>query len=175
MKIEQIEGDLLDFPNGINVIAQCCNCKAVQSAGIAKQIKERYPEAYEADKTHHAVYQNKGNSMLGSYSSARVWKAGEKVRFVVNLYGQENYGVEDRQLNYEAIYCAMNRLRINLNIAHRNLQETVVGFPYGMGCGLAGGDWRIVYAMIEALFGDSEMIKVYIVKYLEPKKGQKTC
>ncbi|MGA8944018.1 MAG: hypothetical protein WB502_15090 [Thermoactinomyces sp.] len=42
------QGDLLQ--SDCTVIAHQCNCFATMGAGIAKQIKERYPEAYEADR-----------------------------------------------------------------------------------------------------------------------------
>jgi hypothetical protein len=36
--------------------------------------------------------------------------------------------------------------------------------PYGISCGLAGGNWKIIKAIIEDIFLDS-MIECYIVKY----------
>ena len=49
--ITTITGDLLDFPQGIDIIAHSCNCRNTMSAGIAKQIKDRYPLSYDADTT----------------------------------------------------------------------------------------------------------------------------
>ena len=40
----------------------------------------------------------------------------------------------------------------------------VLGLPYGISCGLAGGNWGIIKAMIEDIFSDSPL-KCYIVKY----------
>ena len=40
----------------------------------------------------------------------------------------------------------------------------VVGLPYGISCGLAGGNWKIIKAIIEDIFLDST-IECYIVKY----------
>ncbi len=159
MKIEHIDGDLLDFPNGINVIGHNCNCQAVQGAGVALQVKNRYPKAYEADKTHHAVYQSKGTSQLGTYSSADVGDG----KIIVNLYGQDGYGTATRQLNYEAIYKAMETLMKNMT--RNSHKQYVIGFPYLMGCHLAGGNFLIVESMIKAIFEDCSNIKVYIVKY----------
>ena len=40
----------------------------------------------------------------------------------------------------------------------------VLGLPYGISCGLAGGNWGIIKAMIEDIFLDSP-IQCYIVKF----------
>ena len=43
------------------------------------------------------------------------------------------------------------------------IKEAIIGLPYGISCGLAGGNWVIIKAMIEDIFGNSP-IKCYIVK-----------
>ena len=42
----------------------------------------------------------------------------------------------------------------------------ILGLPYGISCGLAGGNWGIIKAMIEDIFLDSS-IETYIIKYYE--------
>lgn len=132
MKIEYIEGDLLDFPNGINVATHCANCQQTMASGIALQVKNRYPKAYEADKTHYAVHQNKGTSHLGTYSSAIVSNDQEPDKIIVNLYGQDYFGRDKRQVNYEAIYCAMERMKDGMSLNKH--KQYIVGFPYLMAC-----------------------------------------
>ena len=74
-EIETIKGNLLDFPPhhpddpdryiGINNIAHSCNCQNVMGGGIAKQIKERYPQAYEADtEFYNSEYDKNGQFIL---------------------------------------------------------------------------------------------------------------
>ena len=110
-------------------------------AGIAKQIKERYPEAYEAD----TQAKKDGYNKLGYFSYAKVCEEPE--RWVVNVYGQDDIGGE-RATNYEGLYQALNTLMI---VAKNTEKEIIVGVPKFMGCGLAGGSWRIVSAMLEDL------------------------
>ena len=77
-KLELINGNLLDFPNGINNIAHSCNCRMIMGGGIAKQIKERYPEAYQADVDFISdEYDHNGQFKhpLGNYSKAKVDKS----------------------------------------------------------------------------------------------------
>jgi hypothetical protein len=41
-------------------------------------------------------------------------------------------------------------------------QQKILGVPYKMACDRAGGDWRVVNAMLETLF---EPERLLIVKY----------
>ncbi len=158
--IDYIKGDLLDFPSGINVIAHCANCQATMGAGIALQIKDKYPKAYKTDVKYHDECIGGNKTQLGTYSASIIDTSG---KIVVNLYGQDRYATEKRQLNYEAIYCAMESLRDAM--VKNNHKKYVVGFPFLMGCRLAGGSWAIVEAMIHDIFAYAPNIKVYIVKY----------
>jgi O-acetyl-ADP-ribose deacetylase (regulator of RNase III) len=63
-----IKGDLIKLAKQqkFNVICHGSNCFCTFGAGIAKQIKQEFPEAYEAD-----LKTNKGDkSKLGWYSKA---------------------------------------------------------------------------------------------------------
>ncbi len=51
-----------------------------------------------------------------------------------------------------------------LFIQHETGEAQVLGLPYGISCGLAGGNWGIIEAMIRDIFEDS-LIKTYIVKF----------
>ena len=159
-KIETISGNLLDFPpycqtdpnrdTGINNIAHSCNCRMIMGGGIAKQIKNRYPQAYEADvKFICDEYDEEGQFKyaLGNYSKAVI-----EIKFlpnnkatIYNLYTQASIGGDSRQVNYEKFWQALKNM-------------------HGISCGLAGGNWGIIKAMIEDIFLDS-LIKTYIVRF----------
>jgi hypothetical protein len=49
-----------------------------------------------------------------------------------------------------------------------NYKWKSVAFPYGMSCGLGGGSWNIIYAMICDVFESSD-IEVKIVVYDKTK------
>ncbi len=161
MKIEHIDGDLLDFPNGINVACHCANTLNVFGAGIALNIKNRYPKAYDADTDYYNQHEG-GISILGSYSAARVDAFAEDEKTIVNLYGQAGVGRGERQVNYEAMYSSMEKLKINMT--KNSHKQYVLGFPYLMASHLAGGDFNIILAMIKSIFEPCNNIKVYIVK-----------
>ena len=153
-----LHGNLLDFPYGITSIAHCCNTMNIMGAGIAKSIADRYPEAKQADDESAKG----GLNILGEFSLAEV-KVGDETKRIFNLYTQEEIGF-GREVNYEALYRNLLLLRNRLNF----LNEKCLGIPYGMSSGLAGGSWKIVYAMIEHLYGGPQAyFKTYIVKLTE--------
>ncbi len=179
-EIKIIEGNLLDFPpycktdpntyTGMNNIAHSCNTRHIMGAGIAKQIKSRYPQAYEADKkAYDQEYDKDGQFIhwLGKYSKAEIeskFLPNNKGR-IYNLYTQAGMGAGKRQVLYEDFWQALKNMQEDLLfIQHETGEQQVLGLPYGISCGLAGGNWGIIKAMIEDIFLDS-MIECYIVKY----------
>jgi len=184
MNVETIQGNLLDFPShckndlnkyiGINAIAHSCNTRNIMGAGIAKQIKNRYPQAYEADtKAFNQEYDENGQYIhwLGKFSKAEInlnfLPNGRG--FIYNMYNQASIG-SGRQVDYEHFLRALKRVETDLLEASISKHEydpsppPVLGLPYGISCGLAGGNWNIVKELINDIFLDSP-IKCYIVKF----------
>jgi O-acetyl-ADP-ribose deacetylase (regulator of RNase III) len=151
--IKDISGDLLNCE--ANILIHSCNCFCTQGAGIALQIRTKYPEAYEADLQTKRGDINK----LGTFSQTET-KDGKRV---FNLYGQYRYGRECRHTDYEAIAKGLNLIHGVLHEMQLDRQNTFIGIPYKMGCNLGGGDWRVVRAIIEAEFENSPF-EVLIVK-----------
>jgi O-acetyl-ADP-ribose deacetylase (regulator of RNase III) len=179
-EIPVIGGNLLDFPThcttdpdtflGINNIAHSCNCQNVMGAGIAKQIKDRYPQAFEADAERWSNEYNDGGNwrcQIGDYSKAVIETQWTHLPHatIYNLYTQSGYSTKERQVNYEYFWKALKAMQEDLLFNQHELNiRQVVGLPYGISCGLAGGNWKIIKAIIEDIFLDS-MIECYIVKY----------
>ncbi len=135
------------FESSANVIVHQANCFHTMGAGIAKEIKQRYPEAYEAD-----LLTKKGDSTkLGTFSQAH----GKDLRTIVNLYGQYFYGRDKRYTNYEAVYNGLSK--VNSTFSRLEHPFIVLAIPYKMGCNNAGGSWRVVSAMIYDIFEDSNL------------------
>ena len=179
-EIPLISGNLLDFPThcetdpdkyvGINNIAHSCNCQNVMGAGIAKQIKDRYPQAFEADTERWGNEYNDGGNwrcQIGDYSKAVIETQWTHLPHatIYNLYTQSGYSTKSRQVNYEYFWKAMKAMQEDLLfIQHETGEQQVLGLPYGISCGLAGGNWKIIKAIMEDIFLGS-MIECYIVKY----------
>ena len=156
--IELIDGNLLDFPNDITCIAHSCNTQNIMGGGIARQIKDRYPMVYKADCNAHLECEN----ALGNFSF--VWVNGEQTQGVYNMYTQDEIGAR-RSVSYEGFYCSLNKVadHVEWQIKHGDKEE-VLGLPYGISCGLAGGSPKVISSIIHDILVDRKF-KTYIVKY----------
>jgi O-acetyl-ADP-ribose deacetylase (regulator of RNase III) len=158
-KTYTIEGDLLDQKT--DVIAHQVNCLGVMGAGVAYQIRNKWPDVYERYKNFcHDELERLGTLqarlLLGK---CLVCIPDDGIPAVANLFGQDCCNGEDRMTSYDALYDALTNLRRIME----NHKWKSVAFPYGMSCGLGGGSWNVIYAMICDVFENSD-IGVQIVK-----------
>ena len=146
------DGDLLS--STCNVICHQVNCQGAMGAGIAKTIKERYPRVFEQFLIKHRV----DGSHLGDIDIIMVNDNPKK--FVVNMYSQDNYLPRTvRHTDYDAFRTCIKKIKKQISGYKKTCVpklEFKIGFPYGIGCGLAGGDWNIVSKIIEDEFSGKQ-------------------
>ena len=147
----QIKGDLLT--HDIPVFVHQCNCFGRMGAGIAKQIAERYPKVPAADVRY--MQENGPRGIFGTILPVELADG----RTCVNFYSQYYYGRGKRQTDYGAFARCLDALKEHLA---GKTYLSAVGFPAGIGCGLAGGDWNVIFPMIEEFAGETEN-DVYVV------------
>ena len=158
--VKIIDGNLLDFPNGIDFIAHSCNTQNVMGAGIARQIKDRYPLAYEADC--YAMAEDEVG--LGSYSFA--WTDATQSKGIYNMYTQDRIGGK-RAVDYEGFYLTLQNVANHIEWQDKHDDKiSTLGLPWMISCGLAGGSWNVIFSMINDILIDRKF-KTYIVKYDE--------
>lgn len=134
----------------IDSLAHVTNCQGVMGSGVALGVKQRYPAAYDAYRK--VAKAGAGELTLGNLTWGKHTFA-EKDQFIFNLSAQRYYGNGGRLLNYEAFYNCMNDVRFCMKaFGFKNL-----GVPYNIGCDRAGGSWKIVSAMIEEIFDNTEI------------------
>jgi O-acetyl-ADP-ribose deacetylase (regulator of RNase III) len=152
--LQQIEGDVLNSPDLTHIVHQC-NLYCNFGAGIAADIKRKFPDAYRAD-----CGTVKGDvTKLGTFTTAEV-KPG---LWVVNLYSQVGISATERVTSYDAMAKGLALLEGQLRVvAEKDIVK--VGFPYKIGCGLGGGNWAIVEAILRSAFGAHSPIQAVIVK-----------
>lgn len=164
--IEIIEGNLLE--SDCNIICHQVNCQKVMGSGIAKQIRDKWPEVFTRYQEYMNYFWNMGiatssNHYLGQMQIIKV--ADHK--WVANFFSQDKYlprGIY--HTHYEAFRICCKKLKSHID-DYAVLKDAIIGFPYKIGCGLAGGDWNIVYNIIEEEFVD---YNVRIYKYDEPNQ-----
>jgi O-acetyl-ADP-ribose deacetylase (regulator of RNase III) len=141
-------GDLLTTPE--KYIVHQCNCVSKGAAGLAKKIFTAFPYA--------DCYSDRDTpSEMGTIS---ICGNGLDQRFVINLFGQYSPGLacyfgDTSENRKEAFQKALD------SIAKIPDLESIA-FPYGIGCGLAGGDWKKYEVMIID-FAEKVSASVYIV------------
>lgn len=121
------------------------NCQNVMGAGVARALYERWPavknEYHAFCSLHHSAEELLGQHKLVAIND-RQW--------VVNIYGQLDFGRNRRKVytDYSALdkaFSAISKL------------DGSFAFPYGFGCGLANGDWKIVFSLLEKHFADKQV------------------
>ena len=154
--IHIIEGDL--FSTNADVICHQVNYQGKMGSGVAKQIKEKYPEAYKEYKEvcNHFDTQSKKEKLLGWPQLVKIHNTCDK--YIANMFCQLNYGHDGkRYTNYEAVYNALEHLD-GMFASH-----VTFAFPYCFGCDRGGANWNIILKMIEVVFKDREIF-VYKLK-----------
>lgn len=147
-KVDNIVSSVLNLE--IDVLLQGCNCFCGFGRGLAEEILERIPDAYEkADKLTEKGDKNK----LGTYSSIQLPNSGH----VVNGYTQYHW---IKRLNNEpkvkkqkgkrrgfilADYNAIRKIMATLAVEFKGLH---IGMPK-IGAGWANGDWLIIEQIIK--------------------------
>jgi O-acetyl-ADP-ribose deacetylase (regulator of RNase III) len=149
--VKYVKGNLLD--SDCDYICHQVNCQGVMRSGIAKQIRERWPEVYEGYvRFCDYVGRPDGKSLLGkvfitSHGSCKT---------VVNMFSQNNYGYDgNRYTSYDAFAHCLE------TIAERVPRGSTIGFPKNIGCGLGGGNWKVISAMIEEILGEDYDVYIY--------------
>lgn len=146
-QIKYKKGNLVDafINNEINILIHQANCQNCMSSGVAKEIKTRLPEMFQADCGTIKGHIGK----LGSYSYAVFDSGNDLPKYGFNLYGQYRYGTEKQHTDYAAIEKGLKSIRKHLNlIAPDDLSDIKIGLPR-LGCGLGGGSWDVVSKIIE--------------------------
>lgn len=132
-----IRGDLLSHSGPI---AHGVNCMGKMASGVAKAIREKYPEHYEdyIDCTNLYQDQNEKRRYLGKYVKSKC----EDGKIIFGVFSQLYYGYDSkRYVNYAAIangFSGIHKLSKN---------NFILGIPK-IGAGLGGGDWNIIEQII---------------------------
>ena len=142
-----IIGDILDVVSESGgVLAHQVNCRRTAGAGLALQIRRRWPVWWRRYRDRPAL--------LGGAHIAEV----EAYIWVADLYAQRDIGRNVPQTDYAALRECLARL--GERVDERRIDRDLLFFPWRIGCGLAGGNWMIVQPMVEAAFPDANWVRL---------------
>lgn len=180
--MQEITGDLIKmFKDGyFDVIAHGCNCFATMGAGIAKTIRDNFPEAVNAD-----IEMNIGNGRkrLGNLTYCSPIIKEKKTlnykSYIFNLYTQLLPGPDFRSPALEASLRKMVSTidflyeEEYINSGSRNKTEgrkdIKIGLPL-IGCGIGGGKWDFVKKIIQRQLKDFNVTVVHFENEVIRKK-----
>lgn len=137
MKLVNV-GDILSVTKGI--IVHGCNAQGVMGSGIALQIRNKYPAAYEAYHKEHL----QNGLRLGDV----IWAQVTDDLIIGNAITQDKYGRDSntRYVSHRAIQMAFESVMVTACTLGMDVHYPLIG------AGLANGDWAIISEIIDDQF-----------------------
>lgn len=134
--IQYKKGDLFTTPD--RVIVHGCNSHGIMGSGVAKRVKELYPEAYEK----YRDYCKEMDLRQGKrYILGKVIAAMSNNMLILNCITQMDYGNDgEKYVSYDAIDTSM------MTIARKHDLDNI-SMPK-IGAGLGGGNWNVIKEII---------------------------
>lgn len=158
--IEYIKGDVTLAPEF--VILQGCNAQGKMNSGVAKAIRDKWPEvfaqyAFEAD-TQGLVLGEIYPCFVRGYNQDgwSAWHAPDKV--IINGITQRYYGRDPNvvYVDYDAIAMVLFHTK---NLLEK-MRQPYLAMPK-LGSGLGGGSWERIESIINRALPDY-WVKVYV-------------
>lgn len=150
--MKTIHKDITTVDEGI--IVHQVNCEQVMGSGVAKAIRDKWPQVYESyiqyskDMLFMIPF-----DLLGSVDFCEI---NDKLT-VANLFGQYTYRKKGepagrRYTKYGGWEMALPRIR---HYAESKNMLDKIYFPYNVGCDRGGGDFRIISMLIEEVLPEA--------------------
>ena len=141
MQIEYRKGDLLQTE--VKHLIHGCNSKGVMGSGVAKVLREKYPQAYQ---DYNDSYNSYGLELGDVIVSVQ-----DDGKIIHNAITQKDYGRRDDRV-YVSYWAIAEVFR---KINQWGIKE--IAMPK-IGAGLANGDWNVISAIIENTLIDTKPI-----------------
>ena len=153
-------GNILD--SGADIICHQVNCQGKMNSGVAKAIREKWPDVYIKYMESNEIIWDKAhehgrmiwNHMLGQIQV--VFIADKKTMAVVNMFAQENYGYDGRRYtSYDAFWSCLGEIKRTINPGLR------IAFPARIGCVRGGANWDVILTMIKEVLGADYNVEIW--------------
>ena len=170
--IHYVKGDITT--SDCDFICHQVNCKGKMNSGVAKAIREKWPQVYEnykskCDERKEEIY-NTSNSfefmpdwsetLLGDIQICALYDdyfKTDKHQHIVNLFAQEAYGYDNKQYtSYDAFWQCLNNLKQCVP------EDATIAFPYKIGCVRGGASWKVIKAVVETVLSNRHIYFYYL-------------
>ena len=137
--MEVIEhSSIIDVEEGI--ICHQVNCMGVMGAGLAKQVKEKWPDVFRQYASLCCSFRDMPGMLLGKVQDIAV----SDNLVIANCFGQVYTGH-----GLMTCYEAWKNIIRQLLDSSSYFGDIPIHIPYMVGCGLAGGDWQVMNEILE--------------------------
>ena len=160
--IIEVQKNLLE--TSCDIIAHQTNCVGVMGAGVARQIRDKLLSSVEYE-SYRKLCSERRSSLLGTVQCL----SAKNGKLIFNLFGENVPTGQGLDTDYVALKRAMMELK-----TYAEAFDMSIAMPGLIGCGLAGGDWGIVYEMINDVFGDSSVTVelCYLPQFFDRRGGK---
>lgn len=144
------QGDLTEATE--DIIIHQVNCKGVMGSGVAKAIRDKFPNVYN----EYLVYCKTHKYILGSTQLVQIFNFDDVKApyYCINMFSQDSFG-------YQRQHTDMVALRQCLCDINEKCKGRTVAFPWKVGCVRGGANWEEVLPMICELLPDVKEIVLY--------------
>ena len=112
--------------------------------GVARQLADKYQGL---EQTYSDYCKKHNNRFIDLSGDVFLYETPKKI--IANMFSQN----ENFDTNYLNMEIALKEIK---RIAER--EKLSIAIPYGIGCGIASGDWKTVYKIIEEVFSNYDVI-----------------
>lgn len=172
-----VSGDILNFD--CDLIVQQCNCVTVKSHGLAQSIKEKYPygdiysrrkkrsenQVKTPDTPGKTVICKPENNLSEPHIACLLaqFYPGKAGNYYSKYYKYEGLDIDDSNKNRVKWFeKALIDLEEQLKKDYTYIKD--IAFPYQIGCGLAGGQWKNYISLIKEFTKRNNHLCVFIIK-----------
>lgn len=135
MGIPVVKGDVLTAPT--DVIIHQVNCMGRMGSGVAQQVRERFPNVYDAYLKFCDRYKDK-NQLLGQVLCVDTGDG----RTICNMFSQLNFGYDGK------MYTNIEAFKQCLEYINDRFDGKTVAIPYKIGCCRGGANWDDISVLI---------------------------
>ena len=140
-------GDVFAELHAGRMLLHQVNCVGVMGAGIAAQVRKRFPDCYDAYKR-----------ICSKDCLGKIYVHDCGAIKICNAFGQQGISRTTRMTDYIAWQSILQALIAELDRLQQLGQIWTVVAPYGIGCGLGGGSWPTMFDMLKGAFTKHELI-----------------
>ena len=145
-----MDGDLFNAPDGL--ICHQVNCKGNMGRGVAKTFREKYPRAY------YRYLSMCQTSTAATLLGICLFNKEDDNHISCSMFAQNDWrGRNVCNTNYGAFRECCNEIK-EFIIHNKLSRDYSINMPYGISAGLGGGDWDIIYSILDEEFQGFNLI-----------------